>query len=140
PIAMGIAAFMLVATLGSAASGRYGPAVIALIGTLAATPFTQLRVRVTREQLEIVLGPWGWPRERHEVRDIDWIEADHVDRLEVRLGVGVRGSNRKLTGRAYLLRPGPVIRLQGQMGRRVTITVDGAEGAVSLVEQLLAED
>lgn len=140
PIAVGIAVFLLLATLGSAASGRYGPATVALIGTLAATPFTQVCVRVTREYLEIALGPWGWPKERHELADIDWVEADHVDRLEVRLGVGVRGSNRKLSGRAYLLRPGPALRLQGHMGRRVTVTVDGAAGAVSVVEQLLAEE
>ena len=139
PIATSAAIVLLVATIGSAASGRIFPAIVGLIGTLAATPFTQVRVRVTRQQLEILLGPWGWPRERHAITEIDWIESDHVERLEVRLGVGIRGSKRKLTGRAILLRPGPVIRFQGRMGQRVTITVDGAAAAVSTVEQLLAE-
>jgi hypothetical protein len=140
PIASIAAAVLLVATLGAAASGRYPAALVALVGTLAATPFTSVRVRITREALHVGLGPWGWPRETHPLRDIDWIEADLVDLLEVRLGVGIRGSRRKLTGRAVLLRPGPVIRFQGRMGQRVTITVDGAEGAVSVVERILAEE
>ena len=137
PIATAAAIVFLLLTIGAAASGRVGSALIALVGTLAATPFTQVRMRVTTESVRVALGPWGWPSERHAIADIDWVELDDVDRLEVRLGVGVRGSNRKLTGRAYLLRPGPVVRFQGHMGRRLTVTVDGAAGAVTVIEGLI---
>ena len=140
PIASTAAVVLLAMTIGAAASGRVGSAAIALVGTLAATPFTQVRVRVTSAEVHVALGPWGWPNETHAMRDIEWVEAEHVGRMDVRLGVGVRGSNRRLSGRAYLLRPGAAIRFQGHMGRRLTVTVDGAEGAVATIERFIDTD
>ena len=137
PIASAAAVVLLIITIGAAASGRVSSAAIALVGTLAATPFTQVRVRITNTHVHVALGPWGWPNESHALSDIEWVEAEHVGRMDVRLGVGVRGSNRRLSGRAYLLRPGPAVRFQGRMGHRLTVTVDGAEGAVATIEQLI---
>ena len=138
PIATACAGALLFITLAAAAGGRYGSALVALAGTIAATPFTILRVRITSEAFELTLGPWGWPNERYAIDRIEWVESLTVRRRDVRLGVGVRGSDRVLTGRGYLLRPGDALKFQGEMGKRLTVTVDGAPGAVAVMEQLIA--
>lgn len=138
PIARVVAPLMLVITIGTAISGEYLLALVALVGTMAAAPYTNVQVTVTAAELRVALGPWGFPSESHQISEIDWIEADRVNRRDVRLGVGVRGSDKRLTGRAFLLRPGPVIRFQGRGGKRLTVTVDGADGAASVVEGLIS--
>lgn len=137
PFAIWTAPILLLITVGAAASGQFGAALIALVGTLMAAPFTRVRVRITNEHIQVALGPWYWPSESHAIADIEWIELDHVDRMEVRLGVGVKGSNRRLAGRRILLRPGPAFRFQGHIGRRLKVTVDGAAAAVATVEQVM---
>ncbi|GEM_PF-7041920 len=136
PVARVIAPVMLLVTIGTAASSEYFLAIVALVGTLTAAPYTNVRVTVTADDIRVALGPWGFPSESHAIAEMDWIEVDRVNRRQVRLGVGVRGSDRRLTGRAFLLRPGPVIRFQAG-GRRLTVTVDGADGAASVVQGLI---
>jgi hypothetical protein len=140
PLAVGAAAALGVLALAMTLADSYLLALVAVVGGGAALPYTVVRVRITNESLMIRLGPWNWPAESHRINDIEWVEAITTNRSQVRLGVGSRGSKRTLKGRAYLVRPGPTLRLQGRLGRRTTVTVDGAEGAAAVLEQLLTSD
>jgi len=140
PLAVSAAAALGLLALAMSFAESYLLAVVAMVGAGAALPYTIVRVRITGDMVKILLGPWKWPAESHRIHDIEWVETGIVSRSQVRLGVGTRGSKRTLKGRGYLVRPGSSLRLQGRLGRRTTVTVDGAEGAAAVLEQLVASD
>lgn len=139
PIAITISIALFIAALIGALSTQKATGLVAVAALAVALPFTRLSVTIDRERLRVRLGPWGWPTIDHLIADIDWIESEYVTRRRVRLGVGVKGSRRRLKGTAVLIRPGEAVKLQGRQGRRFTVTVDGAAAAVDVAERLMGE-
>lgn len=138
-IAAAVSAAMLVVAVFTALASEPLAALIPVGGLAVALPYTRVHVAVDRDHLTVRLGPWGWPLRRHPLDEIDWIEHATVTRGDVRIGIGRKGSARSLSGVGILLRPGDAIRFQGARGVRHTVTVDGALGAVAVVERLLGE-
>ncbi|MCQ4083599.1 hypothetical protein NGB36_24115 [Streptomyces sp. RB6PN25] len=119
------------------------PLVMSVVGCLAAgllvlfgtVAFTRVRVRVDREALEIRCG-YGLPRRRITLDQVDsarlapWISPRNWGGWGYRWRPGM--------GTAVVVRRGPGFVVVLGDGRRLTVTVDDAEGAVRAIRDRLA--
>lgn len=99
--------------------------------------FTSIRMTVDPRGVRILYGKLGWPRQRVKLAEIEQATSLHV-RPMAWGGWGYRGSLR-ITGRAAIvLRGGEGVQLDLTGGRRMVITVDDAEAAARLINNLRA--
>ncbi|MFT7648344.1 MAG: hypothetical protein ACI8Y4_003096 [Candidatus Poriferisodalaceae bacterium] len=137
PVAMAVSLVFLAAAISAPFAGAYGTGAFAVILLATTITYTRVSLTIDRQELVVAMGPWLFPRRVHPVADIEWVEFISVTRNESKMGIGYRGSNKKLRGRAILLRPGDAIHFQGTRGIRHRVTVDGALGAVTVLERIL---
>ena len=137
PMAVMLSAVLAIGTVTAPFAGEYGAGVFALVALTVTVTYTKVTVTIDAAEVRVDMGPWMWPNHTHQVADIEWVEYCTVGPSDVRIGVGHRGSNKKLKGRAILLRSGDAIYFQGKRGIRHRITVDGALGAVAVLERIL---
>lgn len=111
--------------------------VVGLIGVLAGMSFTSIRVQVDRNGVRIAYGALRWPVQRVKLADIHRATAMHINPLAWG-GWGYRGSLRVMRRAAVVLRGGEGMRLELSGERTLVITVDDAETAAGLINDLLA--
>jgi hypothetical protein len=112
-----------------------GPAglVVATFSVLIALFFCWIRVVVRQRQIEIGFGPWHWPKKIVSLDDIDQATTEHVQPL--RYG----GWGYRLCGtgcRAIVVRRGDALKLKMHDQKLLIVTVDHAEEAAGLINDL----
>lgn len=112
--------------------GCLAAGLLVLFGTLA---FTHVRVCVDRECLEVRCGHIGLPRRRIPLDQVD--SASLVPWISPRNWGGWGYRWRPEMGTAVVVRRGPGLVLDLGDGRRFTVTVDDAEGAVRAISARL---
>ncbi|MDI5966720.1 hypothetical protein POF50_022530 [Streptomyces sp. SL13] len=108
--------------------GCLAAGLLVLFGTLA---FTHVRVRVDHDCLEVRCGHIGLPRRRIPLDQVD--AARIVPWISPRTWGGWGYRWRPEMGTAVVVRRGPGLALDLGDGRRFTVTVDDAEGAVRVI-------
>jgi hypothetical protein len=114
-----------------------GPAglVVGTLALLVAVFFCWIRVEVTETQIEIAFGPFQWPKKTIVVSEVEEATTEHVQPL--RYG----GWGYRLCGagcRAIVIRRGEALRLEMNDGKVLLITVDHADEAAALINDLRA--
>lgn len=137
----------------SAAAWKWGAALLIAAGALATltahlglgltlltvgvalVPFSRISVRADREGVAIEYGPLHWPRQRIGLERIS--EAEVLDlRPLAHGGWGYRGSLALFGRAAVVVRGGEALVLHLAGGKRLTITVDDAQSAAGLINDL----
>lgn len=118
---------LVMAVVGCLAAG-----LLVLFGTIA---FTRVRVRVDRDCLEVRCGHIGVPRRRIPLQDVAC--ASLAPWISPRAWGGWGYRWRPGMGTAVVVRRGPGLVLDLGEGRRFTVTVDDAEGAVRAIRDRL---
>lgn len=108
--------------------GCLAAGLLVLFGTLA---FTHVHVRVDRDCMEVRCGHIGLPRRRIPLDQVD--SAHIVPMITPRSWGGWGYRWRPEMGTAVVVRRGPGLTLDLGDGRRFTVTVDDAEGAVRVI-------
>jgi hypothetical protein len=98
--------------------------------------FGKVRVRVDTRELVIRYGYVGWLRQRIAVARIATARAFRLEPVE-HGGWGYRGSVRFFGRAAVVVRAGDALALELEEGRRLSITVDGAETAAQRINALI---
>lgn len=111
--------------------------VVGLIGVLVGMSFTSIRVKVDRNGVRIAYGALRWPVQRVKLADILQANALHINPLAWG-GWGYRGSLRVMRRAAVVLRGGEGVRLELTGERTLVISVDDADRAAGLINDLLA--
>jgi hypothetical protein len=127
----------------SAWASGLAPLVMSVVGCLAAgllvlfgtIAFTHVRVRVDRDCMEVRCGHIGVPRRRIPLEQVD--SAQIVPWISPRNWGGWGYRWRPEMGTAVVVRRGPGLVLDLGDGRRFTVTVDDAEGAVRAISARL---
>ena len=96
--------------------------------------FAHLRVRVDASGVSIGFGAWGLPRMSIALARIRRADAIHLSRFSW----GYRGSIRLAGRAAIIVRRGEALRLELVDGGILSITVDDAETAAGLINDLVA--
>jgi uncharacterized membrane protein len=110
---------------------------ICAIAAIAVLTFATISVSVSERGLRVVLGPWRFPRIDVPLASIREARAIDVSPMS-RGGWGYRGSL-SLFGRAsVIVRGGEGIELELERGRTLVITVDDAQTAAGLLNDLVA--
>lgn len=99
--------------------------------------FTSIRVTVDRNGVRVAYGLLGWPMQRVPLAQIRQATVLHVKPMEWG-GWGYRGSLKLMRRAAIVLRTGPGIRLELEGERTLVITVDDAEQAAGVINDLIA--
>ena len=95
--------------------------------------FREVTVTIDRRELVVRFSaPWSWPM-RIKRKDIESVEVESINPAKW-VGWGYRGSMRLFKRAAVVLRKGDALRLNLKNGRTLLITVDGAEGAVAVLD------
>lgn len=110
---------------------------VLLFVALALVDCALVRVSVSAERVRVALGPWGWPRLRVRTADVVRATAEDV-RPMANGGWGYRGSRRLFKRAAVVVRGGEGLVLALRDGTRLVVTVDDAETAAGLVNDLAA--
>lgn len=111
-----------------------GPAL--LVAGIVGLAFTSLEVRIDRLGVHIAFGALGWPRMSVDLARI--AQATTVAVVPMQWGGwGYRGSLRILGRAAIVLRGGEALRLDLVDGKRLLVTIDGAEQAAGVVNDLI---
>jgi hypothetical protein len=106
--------------------------ILVLFGTIA---FTHVRVRVDQEALEVRCGHVGVPRRRIPMEQVSG--AHLAPSVSPRNWGGWGYRWRPEMGDAVVVRSGPALVVDLGNGRRFTVTVDDAEGAVLAIRDCL---
>jgi hypothetical protein len=121
----------------AAVTGNYVWMLLIVAG-LAVLSLTSITVEISRDALTVrYYGGARWPATRiplSEVREVAVVEVNP----SASGGWGYRGSLRLFGRAAVILRRGPGLRLLLDGGRRFLVTVDNPEGAVQILQQLVA--
>jgi hypothetical protein len=110
------------------------PAALVLVGCVATA---SVSVRVDRDGVRVGFGPFGWPAKVVPLEDVSGAEAIFVHPLEWG-GWGYRWVPFRHAS-AAVVRQGEGLRLDRVDGRVFVVTVDDADRAAGLVNDLLAE-
>jgi hypothetical protein len=103
---------------------------------IAMLPVTSIRVGVDRRGVRVEFGALGWPVARVPLDDIE--AAHSVDLRPMQWGGwGYRGGLRLFGKAAVVLRAGDALLLDVRGGRQFAVTVDDAETAAGVVNDLL---
>jgi hypothetical protein len=100
--------------------------------------FARVRVCVDRRELCIRYGYLGWLRQRVALSRIGAARSFRLEPME-HGGWGYRGSLRFFGRAAVVVRGGPALGLELDVGRQLAITVDDAESAARLINALIAQ-
>ena len=111
-------------------------ALIEIAGGLLVLLFVIVKVRVESDAFVVGYGPFGWPRNRIPVSDIE--AASVIDIRPMRHGGwGYRGSLRLFKKVSVVIRAGPGIHLDLRGGRKFAVTVDDPEAGVAALRAQL---
>ena len=114
-------------------------AALGLVLVLAAAPlilaFRRLDVTVSAAGVTIAFGLNGWPCWHIDLGDIVGVGVERVG-WRSSGGLGYRGSLRLFKQARVLVRHGECLRLDMVRGRRLWVSVDQAEGAVTALADL----
>lgn len=100
--------------------------------------FARVRVSVDARELTIRYGYLGWLRQRIALTRIGAARSFRLEPME-HGGWGYRGSLRLFGRASVVVRGGPALGLELDAGRRLSITVDDADGAARLINALIAQ-
>jgi hypothetical protein len=100
--------------------------------------FARVRVSVDGSELRIRYGYLGWLRQRVELSRIGAARSFRLDPME-HGGWGYRGSLRFFGRASVVVRGGPALGLELDVGRQLSITVDDAESAARLLNAIIAQ-
>jgi hypothetical protein len=107
-----------------------------VVAGLIVLAFTALEVRVDRRGVHIAFGALRWPTMNVDLGSI--ARASAIDVVPMQWGGwGYRGSLRLFGRAAIVLRGGEGLRLDLANGKWLLVTVDGAEQAAGVVNDLL---
>ena len=101
---------------------------------IALTSFSTIAVTIDSDGLQIAFGPWGVPKKRIALADIETAQA--IDVRPMRWGGwGYRWVPWKRAS-AVVLRGGPGVKVNRVGGRTFVVTVDGAPRAAAVLNDL----
>lgn len=105
-----------------------------VVVALALSSFSTIAVTINASGLLIAYGPWGFPKQHIPLSDID--AAQSIDVRPMRWGGwGYRWVPWKRAS-AVVLRAGPGVKLDRANGRTFVVTVDDAQRAAAVLNEL----